>query len=67
MEMHGLRKVAVKIWHADMGLDREAERMMLAPLRAIQVERGVKVMISLPWQGEEGGKVAQGLILTRGK
>ena len=66
--MHGLSRVAVRIWHADMGLDGEGERRMLAPLRALAVERGVKVMILLPWEGEEEeGEVAEGLILRRGK
>ena len=68
VEMHGLRRVAVRIWHADMGLDCEGERRMLAPLRALAEERGVKVMVLLPWEGEEEeGEVAEGLILTRGK
>lgn len=67
VEMHGLRKVAVRIWHADMGLDGEGERMMLAPLRAIGTERGLKVMILLPWKGKEEGELAEGLILTREK
>ena len=64
--MHGLRKVVVRIWHADMGLDTEGERTMLAPLGALGVERGLKVMILLPWKGEEEGEVAEGLILMRG-
>ena len=70
VDMHGLRRVAVRVWHADMGLDGEGERRMLAPLRALAVERGVKVMILLPWEGEEEeeeGEVAKGLILRRGK
>ena len=57
----------MRIWHADMGLDEEGERTMLGPLRAIGLERGLKVMISLPWEGKNEGEVAQGLILTREK
>ncbi|CAF9939913.1 MAG: hypothetical protein HETSPECPRED_002100 [Heterodermia speciosa] len=65
VEMHGLRKVVVRIWHTDMSLDTEGERRMLAPLGALGVERGLKVMVWLPWKGEEG-EVAEGLILMRG-
>ena len=65
-EMLGLKRVRVRIWHADMGLDGEGERMM-APLRAIGLERGLQVMIPLPWKGKDEGEVAQGLILTREK
>ena len=65
VEMHGLRKVAVRVWHVDMPLDREGERMMLAPLRAIVVERGVKVTVQLPWKGKEEGEIVKGLILMR--
>ena len=66
VEMLGLRKVAVRVWHVDMALDREGERMMLAPLRAIGVEKGVKVTVWLPWKGKEEGEVTEGLILMRG-
>ena len=65
--MLGLKRVRVRIWHADMGLDEEGERMMLGPLRAIGLERGLKVMISLPWEGKYDGEVARGLIVTREK
>ena len=67
VEMHGLRKVAVRLRHADMGLDGEGERKMLAPLRALAVERRVKLMIGLPWKGKEEGEVDEGLMLMRGK
>ncbi len=63
--MHGLREVTVRIWHADMGLSGGVERWMLAPLRAIGVERGVKMMIVLPWEGIEEGEVAEGLVVAR--
>ena len=65
--MLGLKRLRVRIWHADMGLDGEGERTMLGPLRAIGLEKELKVMISLPWEGKYEGEVAQGLILTREK
>lgn len=67
VEMLGLRSVKVRIWHADMGLQREEEGRMLAPLRAVAVERGVKVMVWVPWPGEEEGEVVDEMVLVRGK
>ena len=46
-EMLGLKRLSVRIWHADMGLDGEGKRTMLGPLRAIGLEKELKVFVAL--------------------